>query len=143
MCASQTLATLTKTVVMGPISKQLSRGRQSGLRWLLIVLGGLCAIAIFAAWSEKRQVEAERVAVRSALARADFLQAMSLAEQGNKKQALMLLARSLRRQPHHNPAGGVAFELLLGMQKRTGDCFALIGHTEEFCLPASAPMAPS
>lgn len=139
MCASRARATLTKFIVKGSISTQAFRDRPSGLKGLLILLVAVCALAIFVAWSEKRQVEAEREAVRFALARADFLQSMSLAGQGNKAQALMFLARSLRRQPHHNPAAGVAFELLLGMEKRTGDCFAFIGHTDGILFATFSP----
>ena len=59
-------------------------------------------------------------------ARADYLEALTLAEEGSRPEALGLLAESLRFQPESNPAAPLAFELLTDM--RTNSRLVLRGH---------------
>ncbi len=58
----------------------------------------------------------------------DYLQALGLANDGSKPEALRLLADSLRLQPQDNPASALIFELLT--EHRANTPLQLQGHTE-------------
>lgn len=57
----------------------------------------------------------------------DYLQALELAIDGSKPEALRLLADSLRLQPQDNPASSLIFELLT--EQRANTPLKLHGHT--------------
>jgi WD40 repeat protein len=57
----------------------------------------------------------------------EYLQAMGLANDGSKPEALSLLADSLRLQPEDNPASALIFELLT--EQRANTPLKLHGHT--------------
>jgi WD40 repeat protein len=57
----------------------------------------------------------------------DYLQALRLASDGSKPEALRLLADSLRLQPQDNPASALIFELLT--EQRANTPLKLHGHT--------------
>ncbi len=60
-------------------------------------------------------------------ARSDYLQAIIMAEEGNRPEALLLLAQSLRLQPEKNPAAGLVFQFLA--ESRSPGGLVLRGHT--------------
>src|SRR5579862_9255431 len=70
-------------------------------------------------------------------ARADYLRALLLAEEGSKPEALRLLAESLRLQPEGNPCSALAFELLTELRADTG--LRLRGHTGGIVYAAYSP----
>lgn len=70
-------------------------------------------------------------------ARADYLQAMLLADEGSRPEALHLLAESLRLQAGGNPASALAFELLTEL--RTNSCLLLRGHKGGILYAAYSP----
>ncbi len=70
-------------------------------------------------------------------ARADYLQALTLAEEGSRPEALGLLAESLRLQPENNPAAPLTFELLTEL--RTNSRLALRGHRGTVLSAAYSP----
>jgi WD40 repeat protein len=59
----------------------------------------------------------------------DYLQAVGLASEGSKPEALRLLAHSLRLRPQDNPASALVFELLT--EQRANTPLKLEGHTEK------------
>ncbi len=70
-------------------------------------------------------------------ARADYLEAIALADEGSKPEALALLAESLRLQPEDNPAGALAFELLVELRTNSG--LVLRGHRGNVLNAAYSP----
>ncbi len=70
-------------------------------------------------------------------ARADYLKALTLAEEGSRPEALGLLAESLRLQPENNPAAPLTFELLT--EGRTNSRFVLRGHRGTVLYAAYSP----
>jgi WD40 repeat protein len=66
-----------------------------------------------------------------------YLQALALAEQGSKPEALQFVANSLRLQPAGNPAAALAFELLTEL--RTNSSLELRGHTAGVLFAAYSP----
>ncbi len=70
-------------------------------------------------------------------ARADYLEALTLAEEGSRPEALGLLAESLRLQPENNPAAPLTFELLT--EGRTNSRFVLRGHRGTVLYAAYSP----
>lgn len=57
----------------------------------------------------------------------EYLQALGLAKDGSKPEALMLLKDSIHLQPQNNPASALAFELLT--EQRANTPLMLYGHT--------------
>ena len=70
-------------------------------------------------------------------ARADYLEAIALADEGSKPEALARLAESLRLQPENNPAGALAFELLAELRANSG--LTLRGHRGSVLAAAYSP----
>ena len=70
-------------------------------------------------------------------ARADYLGAMLLAEEGSRPEALRVLAESLRLQPVGNPAAALAFQLLT--EQRTNSRLLLRGHQGAVLSAAYSP----
>ena len=70
-------------------------------------------------------------------ARADYLQALTLAAEGSNPEALLLLAESLRLQPWGNPAAALAFELVT--EARTNGGLRLRGHAGAVRYAAYSP----
>ncbi len=70
-------------------------------------------------------------------ARAEYLEALILAEEGSRPEALGLLAESLRLQPENNPAAPLTFELLAEL--RTNSRFVLRGHRGTVLYAAYSP----
>ena len=101
---------------------------------LIVLLATAALLALAFAWSEKEQ---GKNAARSSQAHADYLQALSLAEEGSKPEALHFLAQSLRLQPEGNPAASLAFELLTEL--RTNSSLLLRGHTDGILYAAYSP----
>jgi WD40 repeat protein len=67
----------------------------------------------------------------------DYLLAWKLADDGSKPESLQMLAESLRLQPQHNPASGLAFELLT--EQRTNSRLMLRGHAGPVLYAAYSP----
>jgi WD40 repeat protein len=110
---------------------------RDGWRILSITfLVGVCSAA-FDAKAQTSPAPAKPGAPEAAQARADFLQAMTLGEEGSKPEALRLLAESLRLQPEANPASSLAFELL--MEQRANSSLHLRGHTDGILFAAFSP----
>src|SRR5713226_5717507 len=65
---------------------------------------------------------------QSIQARLGFLHALNLAQEGSKREALRVLAESLRLKPQGNPASALIFELLTDL--RTNSRLLFRGHTD-------------
>ena len=106
-------------------------------RWKIL---SLCALTLFEALIARRLANAQAAPPSNAFSHAiastdpsiqsyiDFLQAMQLASDGSKPEALRRLAQSFRLQPQGNVAAGLTFELLA--EQRTNSALVLRGHTD-------------
>lgn len=81
----------------------------------------------FSLFAQQQKVEGVK-AEDSWRAYADYIQAINLAEEGSKPEALRVLAESLRLQPGGNPASSLAFQLLTELRTNSG--LQLQGHTD-------------
>jgi WD40 repeat protein len=90
----------------------------------------LVALSLFPASSviSARTISNSREASTVSRAYVEYLQALGLASDGSKPEALRLLADSLRLQPQDNPASALIFELLT--EQRANTPLKLQGHTE-------------
>jgi WD40 repeat protein len=100
------------------------RSRQQGLLLTsVLVLSVFLASGVIPAQITSSSREGSTVS----RAYVDYLQALGLASDGSKPEALRLLADSLRLQPQDNPASSLVFELLT--EQRANTPLKLHGHT--------------
>ena len=94
---------------------QKAKRRARTLRRWLGVAGVLAALAVAGggvALQQKRVALAEKQRAEQTLARSDYLQAVGIVRQEKYNEALPYLARSLRANPHSNPAASLAFDIV-------------------------------
>lgn len=130
------------TATLEPMTSPTPAGNpppRRGYTGALIFLFAACAVAflIFGLMEKRKKEELQEVALKNQAAvekakdftqaRADYLQALALADEGGKPEALLLLAESLRLQPKGNPAAGLLFSLMTEL--RTKSSLILRGHT--------------
>jgi len=115
-------------MIVSPMESAPCFGRGAVRRFV----AGLIALGAFLACAGADRPPAEKTqdgaAAGVSQAYADFLRALSLADEGSKPEALRLLGESLRLQPEKNPAAGLAFELLTEL--RATSSLVLRGHTD-------------
>jgi len=87
----------------------------------------LCAFLFFASTDANLIGKDADSGTDATRARADYLHALNLAEEGSKPEALQFLAESLRLKPENNPAAGIVFQLLTELRANSG--LVLRGHT--------------